>query len=116
MVSDLSCGISGIGVVVRSIILCRDSYRLSWDSFRLSWDSYGLSWDSRGRFWFTQRLEANRSFSLNRIDEFSNSDLTILVGIEPGNPGLGLVDINNINASVVVALDVSPKLLGLRVV
>jgi len=61
-------------------------------------------------------LETNRSFSLDGIDEFSNSNLTVLVGIELGNPGLGLVDINDNNASIVVALDVVPKLLGLSVV
>ena len=61
-------------------------------------------------------METNRSFSLDGIDEFSNSNLTVLVGIELGNPGLGLVDINDNNASIVVALDVVPKLLGLSVV
>ena len=61
-------------------------------------------------------METNRSFSLDGIGEFSNSDLTVLVGIELGNPGLGLVDINDNDAGIVVALDVVPKLLGLKVI
>jgi hypothetical protein len=61
-------------------------------------------------------LETNRSFSFDGIDKLSNSDLVVLVGIEFGNPGLGLVDISNIDATVIVALDVVPKLLGLKVI
>ena len=61
-------------------------------------------------------METNRSFSLDGIDELSNSDLVVLVGIELGNPGLGLVDIYDNDASIVVALDVVPKLLGLKVI
>jgi hypothetical protein len=60
--------------------------------------------------------EANGAVCLNSIAEFSNSDLTVLVGVELGDPCLGLGNISNNDASIVVALDVVPKLLGLRVV
>ena len=57
--------------------------------------------------------EANGAVCLNSIVEFSNRDLTVLVGVEGGDPCLGLSNISNNDASIVVALDVVPKLLCL---
>lgn len=57
--------------------------------------------------------EANGAVCLNSIVEFSNRDLTVLVGVEGCDPCFGLGNISNNDASIVVALDVVPKLLGL---
>jgi len=61
-------------------------------------------------------LETDWALCLDGLNELSNSDLSILIGIELSDPGLNLGNINGIDASIVVALDVVPKLLGLLVI
>jgi len=60
--------------------------------------------------------ETDGAFSLDCVDELSNCDLAVFIRIELGDPSLSLSDISNNDASIVVALDVVPKLLGLRVI
>ena len=60
--------------------------------------------------------ETDGAFSLDCVDELSNCDLAVFIRIELGDPSLSLSDISNNDARIVVALNVVPKLLSLRVI
>jgi len=53
---------------------------------------------------------------LDGLNELSNSDLSILIGIELCDPGLNFFNISSNDASIVEVLDVVPKLIGLLVI